>query len=638
MIHLLNLLAAIALLVWGTQLVRTGILRIFGEKLRNILAHSMGSRARAVASGLLVTSLVQSSTATCLIVASFLGRNLVPLSAGLAAMLGADIGTSLMAVVFSLDLSWLSPLLIFIGVVNVITREKTTAGRLGRVAIGLGLILMSLKLIMASTQPLLQAPAMRTLLASLPNDVMLEIVVGAGLALLAYSSLAIVLLTATLAGSGLLPMPVALGIVLGANVGSGLLAVLSTSKSAVAERRLPIGNLVFKLCGVLLAMPLMGPVGALLAEHVSPHQQVVLFHLGFNIVMAVIFVGLTGVLAGRLEHWLKAPAGDRLERPQHLDPTALSTPSLAISCAAREAMHQADLVETMLRGIVPVLRTNDLELAGRLRKLDDQVDERYTAIKLYLTQVSNDALSDVESRRWTEVMSFTINMEQIGDAIERILQDLEEKKIRPNRRFSDAGMAEIFQLHARLLDNLRIAMGVFIDGDVREAQRLLEEKARFRTLERASAATHLTRLQINTVQSIETSSLHLDTLSELRRINSHICAIAYPVLESRAARDGKRASAEPGRAHHQPQAGQDDDPGDLTDGIGAGDNAGGRTGATAAIGSRPSVGHEPGLRQAGVEAPGSDDPRPPQAALSSSLRQAAGAGGADLARATDLHR
>ena len=203
MIHLLNLLASIALLVWGTQLVRTGILRVFGENLRQVLAHSMGSRPRAVAAGLVVTSLIQSSTATCLIVASFLGRNLVPLAAALAVILGADVGSSMMAVVFSFDLSWLSPLLIFVGVVNVISREKSTAGRLGRVAIGLGLILMSLRLIMESTQPLLEAPAVRALLASLPNEVMLEIVVGAALTVLSYSSLAIVLLTAALAASGL---------------------------------------------------------------------------------------------------------------------------------------------------------------------------------------------------------------------------------------------------------------------------------------------------------------------------------------------------------------------------------------------------------------------------------------------------
>ncbi|MBI3367918.1 MAG: Na/Pi cotransporter family protein, partial [Burkholderiales bacterium] len=161
MLHLLNLLAAIALLVWGTQIVRTGILRVFGEKLRHVLAISMGSRLRAVLAGLGVTSLVQSSTATCLIVSSFLGRNLVPLAAALAVMLGADMGTSMMAVLFSFDLSWLSPLLIFAGVVMFVTREKTTVGRLGRVAIGLGLILMSLQLIGAATKPLTESPPVR---------------------------------------------------------------------------------------------------------------------------------------------------------------------------------------------------------------------------------------------------------------------------------------------------------------------------------------------------------------------------------------------------------------------------------------------------------------------------------------------
>ncbi len=536
MIHLLNVLAAIALLVWGTQIVRTGILRVLGENLRRVLSQSMGSRGKALLAGLGVTSLVQSSTATCLIVASFLGRNLVPLSAALAVMLGADVGTSLMAVVFSFDLSWLSPLLIFVGVVLYISRDKTTAGHLGRVAIGLGLILLSLQLIVQNTRPLVESPAVRTLLAALPNEVLLDILVGAALTVLSYSSLAIVLLTATLASSGVLPTGVALGLVLGANVGSGLLAVLSTAKSPVAARRLPIGNLMFKLAGCLVMLPLLGPVQRELPQWVgSVHQQVVVFHLAFNVALAVLFIGFTGVLARALERWFKAPRASGTERPQHLDPSALATPSLAISCAAREALHQADVVENMLRGILPVLRDNDLELAKRLRQLDDQVDGLYTAIKLYLTQVSREALSEREGRRWADVMSFTINMEQIGDIIERVLQDLEDKKIRPNRSFSDAGMGEICHLHERLVANLRLGMSVFLNGDLRDARKLLEEKTRFGDLEREYAATHIGRLQDRSAQSIETSSLHLDLISDLKRINSHICSSAYPILESAGA-------------------------------------------------------------------------------------------------------
>jgi phosphate:Na+ symporter len=537
MLHLLNLLAAIALLVWGTHIVRTGVLRVFGENLRGILAASFSNRFSALAAGLGVASLVQSSTATCLIVASFVGKGLVTSGAALAVMLGADIGSSLMAVVFSFDLSWLSPLLIFSGVVLFVSRQNSAAGRIGRVLIGLGLITLALQLIVEATEPLTSAPAVRALLVALPNDVLLDIVVGAALTVLSYSSLAIVLLTATLAASGMVPSTVALGLVVGANLGSGLLALIATSGSAPEVRRLPLGNLIFKLCGAAIAIPLLPEAHVLLQRELpTVHQQVVVFHLAFNVALGLLFIGLTGLVGRVVERWLPQPsAGAGNTRPRHLDPVALATPSLAISCAAREALHQADVVETMLRGVMPVIRNNDLDLAEQLRKMDDTVDELYAAIKFYLTQISREALSERESRRWTDIVSFTINMEQIGDTIERILQDVEDKKIRKNRSFSEAGLAEISHLHERLMSNLRLAMSVFLDGHARDARRLLEEKALFRDLEHEYAASHINRLQNNTAQSIETSSLHLDLISELKRINSHLCSIAYPILESAGA-------------------------------------------------------------------------------------------------------
>ena len=189
----------------------------------------------------------------------------------------------------------------------------------------------------------------------------------------------------------------------------------------------------------------------------------------------------------------------------------------------------------MLRGMLEVLRKDDLKLAQNLRKMDDTVDALYSSIKYYLTKISLEALDEEESRRWTDIISFTINMEQIGDIIERVLLDIEDKKIKPRRRFSEAGMAEIVELHQRLTDNLRLGMSVFLNGNVRDAQKLLEEKTRFRNLERAYARSHLGRLLANTLQSQETSSLHIDLISDLKRINSHICSIAYPILDSAGA-------------------------------------------------------------------------------------------------------
>jgi phosphate:Na+ symporter len=535
--HLLNLLAAIALLVWGTHIVRTGVLRVLGENLRRVLSRSFSNRFRALLAGLGVTSVVQSSTATCLIVASFVGKGLVTTSAALAVMLGADVGTSLMAVVFSFDLSWVSPLFIFVGVVVYISQQDSGLGSVGRVLIGLGVITLALQLIVGATRPLTESPAVRALLVALPSDVLLDIVVGAVLTTLSYSSLAIVLLTASLANSGLLPVTTALGLVLGANLGGGVLALLATAKASPQVRRVPLGNLMFKTVGALAAVPLLPQAHVMLQQLVpSVPEQVVMFHLGFNVALAIVFIGLIGHVGRTVERVLPERRLDpTAARPRHLDPLALTTPSLAISCAARECLHQADVVETMLRGIVPVIRHNDLLLSQRLRALDDTVDELYSAIKFYLTQISRAALSESEGRRWTDIVSFTINMEQIGDIIERVLQDVEDKKIKKARSFSDAGMAEICHLHERLLGNLRLAMSVFLDGHVRDAQRLLEEKAHFRDLEHEYAANHIARLRDNTTQSIETSSLHLDLISDLKRINSHICGVAYPILESAGA-------------------------------------------------------------------------------------------------------
>ncbi len=535
--HLLNLLAAIALLVWGTHLVRTGVLRAFGGNLRKLLARSMRNRFTAALSGIGVTALVQSSTATSLMTSSFVGQGLITLPAALAVMRGADVGTALMSVLFSTDLSWLSPLFIFVGVVLSITRPASPAGRFGRVLIGLGLMLLALRLVVEATGPLFESAAMRAVLASISSDVLLEVTIGAAFAVVAYSSLAVVLLVAAMASSAVVPLDVALGLVLGANLGSGVLAVLTTAKSEIAVRQVTVGNLIFKLLGVAVAIPFID----LYLAHARPYmadatQLVVLYHLAFNVVVSIGFIGLTGWVAGLVKRLMPVPKqSSSTSRPQHLDPSALSTPSLAISNAAREALHQADIVETMLIGMLNVIRHNDLRLADELRKLDDTVDRLYSDIKYYLTKISREALGEEESKRWTDIISFTINMEQVGDIIERVIIDIEDKKIKPKRNFSPAGMAEIVELHERLVANLRLGMSVFLNGNVRDAQKLLEEKARFRDLERAYATTHLSRLMDRTMPSMETSSLHIDLISDLKRINSHICSIAYPILDSAGA-------------------------------------------------------------------------------------------------------
>jgi phosphate:Na+ symporter len=530
---LLNLLAGVSLLVWGTHIVRTGILRLFGGTLRRFLRLSVANPIRAFFAGAGITALIQSSTATALIVASFAGQGLIGTSQALAVMLGADVGTSLVTVVLSFDLSWIAPLLIFLGVVLFLTRQADRTGQFGRVLIGLGLITFALQWISVAAKPVVEAAGVKVIFASLTGDVLLDMLVAAMLTALCYSSLAVVLVVATLASLHVIALPVALGLVLGANLGSGLLGMLSTLNSPPEARRVTLGNFLFKLIGCIVVVPFLkhfeAPISSL--ELVAAHE-VVLFHLTFNVTLAILFLFFTAPIARLAERLLPAkPTVNDPAKPRYLDPSALATPALAISCAAREALRIGDVIEQMLNGMLTVLKSNDRALAERLRKLDDVVDKLYTAVKMYLTQISREALEESEGRRWADIVSFTINMEQVGDIIERIIIDIEDKKIDKGRNFSEAGLAEIFDLHTRLIANLKLGLAVFLNGDLKSAQELLAQKVLFRDLERAYANTHLERLAGQTVESIETSSLHLDLISDLRRINSHFCSIAYPILE-----------------------------------------------------------------------------------------------------------
>ena len=530
---LLNLLAGVSLLVWGTHIVRTAILRMYGGNLRRVLRRSVSKRSSAFFAGLGVTGLIQSSTATALIVASFTGQGLIGTAPALAVMLGADVGTAVVTVLLSFDLSWLAPLLIFSGIVLYLSSQASAAGRFGRILIGLGLIMFALQWIAVATHPIVQAAGVKVIFASLTGDVLLDMLVAALFTVLCYSSLAVVLLVATLASLHVIATPVALGLVLGANLGSGVLGMLSTLRATPEARRVTLGNFLFKLIGCVLAVPLAGHLDEWIGGiGLDGAREVVLFHLGFNVVLALLLLFWTERIASVAERLLPArPASEDPAKPRHLDPSALDTPGLAIACAARESMRIGDVVEQMLAGMLTVLTTNDRTLAQRLRNMDDVVDELYTAVKLYLTQIPREALEQREGRRWADIVSFAINMEQVGDIIERILTDVEDKKIDKGRNFSEAGMAEICDLHARLIANLRLGLSVFLNGDLKHAQALLAQKVLFRDLERAYANSHLGRLAGNTVESIETSSLHLDLISDLRRINSHICSIAYPILE-----------------------------------------------------------------------------------------------------------
>jgi phosphate:Na+ symporter len=532
---LLNLVGGIALLLWGLHMVQSGILRAFGGDLRRVLSIALKNRLAAFFAGLGVTALLQSSTATALMTATFLGDGLVGLVPALAIMLGANVGTTLIVQVFSFDVSAVAPILLAVGVIAFKNSMRTRIRDLGRVTIGIGLMLLSLHILLDTMAPAENAPNVRALLDAATGMPVLDVIFGAILAWAAHSSVAVVLLVMSLAYSNFITPVVAFALVLGANLGSAINPLVEGGglKNPVA-RRLPLGNLINRVVGCVIVLPILHPVvDALSGFDSNPVRLVADFHSFFNLAMAAIFIGPLQVFARILE-WLLPKPRSAIDpsTPAYLDAAAIGTPALALTCAARETLHMADLVETMFRQTIIALMTDDRKLVIEIEGMDNSVDKLHEAIKLYVMEITKESLADQEARRAMEIISFTINLEHIGDIIDKNLMELATKKIKNHLKFSKDGAEDLQAFHLRVVESMKLAFSVFISGDVIVARQLIEEKVAVREAERLAAENHFARLRDGLLASIETSSLHLDILRDFKRIHSHVCSVAYPVLEA----------------------------------------------------------------------------------------------------------
>jgi phosphate:Na+ symporter len=534
-IVLLDLMGGVALLMWGLHMVRSGIMRAFGSELRRVLGTALRNRFLALLAGIGVTALLQSSTATGLLMTSFAARGLVDLVPAMAVMLGANIGTTLIVQALSFDISAVAPVLFLAGLLAFNFGGRRPLRDLGRVAIGLGLMLLSLHILMDTLAPAENAPSVRALLAAITGAPVLCVLIAAALTWAAHSSAAVVLLVMSLAYSHFVSPVVALALVLGANLGSAVNPLLEGGSSAsLASRRLPIGNLINRAVGLAFVLPFIQPIADLFAR-LDPNgaRMAADFHMAFNVALALVFVFLLDGLASLLTRLLPDPPKTAdPSAPLYLDETAVHMPSVALACAARETLHMGDVVERMLRQAMTALMSNDRKLAAEVSRMDNIVDRLDEAIKLYVTKVTRESLDDRDGRRAMEIIAFAINLEHIGDIIDKNLMELASKKIKHKYEFSKEGATELTLFHQRIIENLKLAFTVFINEDVRIARTLIEEKTQLRVAELGHAESHLARLRDRRPESIETSSLHLDVLRDLKRIHSHICSVAYLPLEA----------------------------------------------------------------------------------------------------------
>ena len=536
---LINICGGVALLLWATRMVRTGIERAYGNLLRNFLGYSTRNKITALSTGLGVATVLQSSTATALLTISCVSSGLLQTSSGLVIMLGADVGSTLVVQALSFNITWLSPALLMLGVILFLSTDGRKPKQLGRIIVGLGLMLLSLKLIVAASEPLRDSTTLRIVIAALADEPLLAVLLAAILTWLAHSSVAIVLLIMSLTSIGIIPIATGFALVLGANVGSGLIPLLLTLRQEPQARRIPLGNFLFRIVGALLALLLVEiAAGHFAMIGAQPARQIANFHTLFNLALVLLFLPLTDFVARLAERLLPDTADDvlltdaPLENPSYLDQSVVDQPRLALTCATREVLRMADRVEAMLRYAIDTFQSEDKKQTMRLGKIDDEVDDMNNAIKLYLTEVSRNQLSEEDSRRCMEITSFTIKLEHIGDIVEKNLLNQARKKIKSKQDFSTQGWKELSAMHRRVIENMQLALNVFISSDSDSARQLIEAKEEFRDLEYKNNERHLARLRAGQIASIETSSIHLDIMRDLKQINSHLASVAYPILHN----------------------------------------------------------------------------------------------------------
>ena len=528
----MNLLGASALLLWGMRMVRIGMSRALGKRLQKTIGNGMSNRYVGFTSGMLVTMVLQSSMATGLIISSFASRGVVTTAAGLAIILGADVGTTIVAQVLSFDISWLIPVLTLGGVVVHFSSKNDSRRQWGRAAIGLALMLMALGMISQFSTPMRDAPILQDIFRSLENDFLLAIILMALITWLAHSSLAMVLLTISLEAGGVISVYMALILVIGANLGGAIPAIVANWSKGNKARRLPVANAAFKLFGCILILPFLEQITVFL-EILSNDsaRYVVNFHTLFNVLIAAGFILFINPIARLVERLLPEEHTKKSEiAPQHLDYDNIGDPSIAIASATLETVRMGHMIDAMLLKSLGAIEKSDRKAVRAVMKMDNDVDRLHEAIKLYVTKVSRAPLDENDSRRVTNILTFTTDLEHIGDITENLME-LHGKKISAKLEFSSEGFAEIKAMHERVVNGLTMAIGVFISDDVKLANQLLSEKRVVRRMEQAGAKSHMERLRQQRPESISTSSLHMDILRDLKRIHSHIVAIAYPILE-----------------------------------------------------------------------------------------------------------
>ncbi|MBI3805522.1 MAG: Na/Pi cotransporter family protein [Nitrospirae bacterium] len=542
---ILLLAGGVAVLLHGLQLAGNGLQDMAGKGLKALIASVTKNRILGTGFGAFLSAAVQSSSATTVLLVGLSRAGLVTLPQAIPIILGADIGTTLTVQLISFQIQTFSPLIIAIGFLIQSIAKKKKAKAAGMAILGFGFIFLAFGMLTQGMRPFQTEPWVQDLLRSVEEAPFKAIAAAALLTALLHSSAATLGIALAMSGEGLLTLKGALPIILGANIGTSAPAWIASFGGSAEAKRVAMAHLFFKVVGALLLYPFLSPFETWIAGTAGAvPRQIANAHTFFNFGLALLFLPLA-VPAAKWITWLVSapPPHEDPARPKYLDTNLLDTPSIALEQAAREALRMADIVRQMFRKVPHFFTERNESLLEEIERREEIVDRLNQEIKLYLTRLSQNALTPEESAREMAILELTKDLENIGDIIDKNLIEMARKKLYTGLRFSDAGLREVIDFHKIISDDFDLAIAAFAARDPVLAERVIQEKGRIRQRERELSASHIQRLHEGISETIESTSIHLDVLTNLRRITSHITSIAHTVLDISARMDARGSSS-----------------------------------------------------------------------------------------------
>lgn len=533
---LLNLSGAVLLLLFAVRQVRTGIERAHGASFQRMMTRQT-SLVGASFSGLVLASILQSSAAVGLLAAGFAASGFLSFPIALATILGGDLGSAVIIQILSFRLDWLVPLLLTIGGWFFVKTQSRTLRQYGRILLGIAFILISLRFLREAMVPISNSDFLPAIADYLASDYVTAYLIGAVLAFVMHSSVATILMCVTLVQINSIPFEAGLSLVLGANFGSALIPIWLSRGFERPPRRPVFANLFLRgLWSLLILIVLQQLPGVwnFLAQGPTA-QTLISAHILFNLSLLVIALPFCRLLEPMFENLLPDDGDTTLAEQQNgfqscLDPDDMDHPTHALANVKRELLQMMQLIDKMFAPSLEVFSQDNAEEISKIRDMDKDVNRRFDGIRDYVSQLPKEHYSSKQKKQAREMLEFAIRLETAGDVLAKRVTELAAEAHREQSFFSTEGQNELAHLHELIARNLRLANNVLISGDLECARLLSLEKSEIKRIERKSRKKHLKRLQNGMAESITSSNTHLELLRALREFNSHVCAVAYPIL------------------------------------------------------------------------------------------------------------